>query len=129
MTCTCPKCNAEIELDPADIPAEGSFNKCSACNTNLEIRKESFAKRALYKSTEISCAECGSPPGTSIYCQNCHAIYPEILVIETSSAAKKQFGKILASFNLFKNNQTDRTVQSSSRQLQHPLLRQAKAKA
>jgi len=102
MTCTCPKCNAEIELNPAEIPAEGSFHKCSACSTNLEIRKESFAKRALYKSNEISCAECGSPPGTSIYCQSCHAIYPELLVVETSSAAKKQLGKIVASFNLLK---------------------------
>jgi len=103
MTSTCPKCKAEIELDAAEIPAEGSFKKCSACNTNLELRKESFAKRALYKSSDISCAECGAPPGTSIYCQSCHAIYPEILVIETSSAAKKQFGKIVASFNLLKS--------------------------
>jgi len=102
MTCTCPKCNAEIELGAAEIPAESSYTKCSACNANLEIRKESFAKRALYKSGDISCAECGNPPGTSIYCQSCHAIYPEILVIETSSVAKKQFGKILASMTLLR---------------------------
>src|SRR5512136_611053 len=100
MTCTCPKCKAEIEL--AEIPPESSSHKCSACNANLEIRKESFAKRALYKSSEISCAECGNPPGTSIYCQSCHAIYPEILVIEASCGAKKQLGKIIASLNLLK---------------------------
>jgi len=103
MTCTCPKCKAEIELDVTEIAAASSFNKCSACNANLEVRKESFAKRALYKSSDISCAECGNPPGTSIYCQSCHAIYPEILIIETSSATKKQLGKILASLNLLKN--------------------------
>ena len=103
MIFTCPKCKAENQLDVADIPSESSSIKCSACNTNLEMRKESFARRALYKSSEISCAECGNPPGTSIYCQNCHAIYPEILVIETSSAAKKQLGKIIASLNLLKN--------------------------
>jgi len=103
MTCTCPKCKAEIELDVTEIASASSFNKCSACNANLEVRKESFAKRALYNSSDISCAECGNPPGTSIYCQSCHAIYPEILIIETSSATKKQLGKILASLNLLKN--------------------------
>lgn len=103
MTCSCPKCSAEIELNTAEIPAEGSFIKCAACKASLAISKESFAKRALYKSADISCAECGNPPGTSIYCENCHAIYPEIIVTVTSSAAKKQLGKILASFSLLRN--------------------------
>jgi len=103
MTCFCPKCDAQIEFDPADIPAEGAFNKCSECSTNFVIRKESFARRALHKSDNISCAECGSHPGASIYCQACHAIYPDFLVVETSSAAKKQLGKILASLNVLKN--------------------------
>ncbi len=112
MTCTCPKCKAEFEFDVTAIPAEGSFDKCSACNVNLVIRKESFAKRALYKSSEIACAECGSPPGISIYCENCHAIYPEILLIETSSATKKQLGKILASLNLLRNLKLTATAKS-----------------
>lgn len=112
MTCTCSKCNAEIAFDVATIPVDGSFTKCSACNSNLEIRKESFAKRALYKSTEISCAECGNPPGTSIYCENCHAVYPEILVIKTSSAAKKQIGKLLASLDILKNIKLKAPVKS-----------------
>ena len=103
MTCSCPKCNTQVEFDPAVIPAEGSFNKCSECSTNFVLRKESFARRALHKSDEISCAECGSHPGSSIYCQDCHAIYPDFLIIETSSAAKKQFGKLLASLNILKN--------------------------
>src|SRR6185369_8246062 len=103
MTCSCPKCNAPVDFDPTDIPSEGSFNKCSECGTNFVILKESFAKRALHKSDGISCAECGNHPGSSIYCQSCHAIYPDFLVIETSSAAKRRVGKLLASFNALKS--------------------------
>jgi hypothetical protein len=103
MTCSCPKCNAQIEFDPTDIPSEGSFNKCTECGINFVIRKESFARRALHKSDDISCSACGSHPGSSIYCQNCHAIYPDFLIIETSSAAKKQLGRILASLNVLRH--------------------------
>lgn len=96
MTCTCPKCKTELELDVVNIPAEGHLQKCAACKANVEVRKESFAKRALYKSPEIHCAECGNNPGPSIYCQSCHAIYPDILSIATASTAKRQLDKILA---------------------------------
>src|SRR6185369_4395119 len=102
MTCSCPKCKAEIEFEPADIPSEGSFSKCSACSANFAIRKESFAQRALHKSDEISCAECGSHPGSAIYCQSCHAIYPDFLIIESTSSAKRGFGKILSSLKFLK---------------------------
>jgi hypothetical protein len=103
MTCSCPKCNAQIEFDPTDISSDGLASKCAECGANFAIRKESFAKRALHKSDEISCAECGSNPGSSIYCQSCHAIYPDFLVIDTSSAAKRKMGKLLASLQRLKN--------------------------
>jgi hypothetical protein len=97
MTCTCPKCKSDIEFDVVTIPEEGHLQKCTACQTNVEVRKESFAKRALYKSPEIYCAECGNNPGPSIYCQSCHAIYPDILTVATASTAKRQLDKIFAS--------------------------------
>lgn len=103
MTCSCPKCTAHIEFAPTEITSEGLFNKCSECGTSFAINKESFAKRALHKSGDIYCAECGGRPGPSIYCQSCHAIYPDFLVIETSSATKRQIGKIVASLNVLKN--------------------------
>src|SRR6185369_4803976 len=103
MTCSCPKCTAQIEFDPTEIPSDGLASKCSECGASFAIRKESFAKRALHKSDGISCAECGNHPGSSIYCQSCHAIYPDFLVIETSSAAKRRVGKLLASFNALKS--------------------------
>ena len=97
MTCTCPKCKAVIEFDVVAIPAEGHLQKCAACQANVEIRQESFAKRALYKSQEIYCAECGNNPGPSIYCQSCHAIYPGLLTVATASATKKQLNKLFGS--------------------------------
>jgi hypothetical protein len=96
MTCTCPKCKAALELDVVEIPAEGHLQKCPACQANVAVQKESFAKRALYQNPEIYCAECGNNPGSSIYCQNCHAIYPDILTVATASAAKRQLDKITA---------------------------------
>lgn len=99
MRCLCPKCNAHIELDLDNIPAEGSFNKCPQCSAGFLVNRVSFAKRALHKGDEITCAECGTTPGTAIFCQNCHAIYPDFYVAESSSAAKKQVGKIFGFFN------------------------------
>jgi len=113
MTCSCPKCKAPIEFDPAVIPAEGSFDQCSECHTHIIIRKDSFAKRALFKGDEISCTECGEHPGSSIYCQNCHAIYPDFLVIETTSATKKQLGKILSYFDILKSLKTGSSAKPS----------------
>lgn len=103
MTCSCPKCTAQIEFDPTDIPSDGLASKCSECGASFAIRKESFARRALHKSDEISCAECGSSPGPSIYCQSCHAIYPDFLVMDTSSEAKRRLAKLLAKLQVLKH--------------------------
>jgi len=103
MTCSCPKCDEQITLDSSDIPSEGSFNKCSACSTSFVVNKGSFACRALHKGDTISCAECGSNPGASIYCQHCHVMYPDFLFIETSSPMKRKISKILSSLNALKN--------------------------
>lgn len=129
MTNSCPKCNSQLEFDPAIIPAEGSFNKCLECSTNFIIRKESFAKRALHKSDEISCAECGSHPGSSIHCQSCHTIYPDFLVIETSTAAKKQLGRILASLNVLRNLKIGGSAKPSQQNYSASPLKTGKAKA
>lgn len=103
MTCSCPKCNAQVEFDPEKISSDGLFNNCPACSAKFLIRKRSFARRAISKGDEISCAECGNHPGRSIYCQSCHAIYPDFLVIESTSAAKRRIEKLVASFNALKN--------------------------
>lgn len=113
MRCLCPKCNAHIELDLDNIPAEGSFNKCPECSAGFLVSRVSFAKRALHKGDEITCAECGATPGTAVFCQNCHALYPDFHVAESSSAAKKQVGKIFG----FLNKRNGVTVKSSGKAL------------
>lgn len=114
MTCVCPKCNSELQLDPAEITAAETFRKCESCRSNLIVRKESFAKRALFKSDKIHCAECGNSPGISICCQSCHAIYPDILIIETISATKKQLEKLSSAFNIFAKLKTKQAHTSHS---------------
>lgn len=96
MKCSCPKCNAGIDLGIQEIPAEGFFNKCPECSAGYLLKKESFARRALSRGNNITCAECGNELGPAIYCQNCHALYPDYYATEASSAAKKQLGKIIA---------------------------------
>lgn len=97
MNCFCPKCNATISPDFKEVPDGGTFHRCPECNAGFSLQKESFAKRALHKGTDVSCAECGSTLGATIYCQHCHTIYPDYHVTERSSAAKQKLGKILAS--------------------------------
>jgi len=96
MRCSCPKCSANISIDLPEVPTEGAYLHCPECSASVHVRRESFARRAMHNSTDISCAECGSGPGSSIYCQHCHAIYPDYLVAETSSATKKQLTKFLS---------------------------------
>jgi len=97
MNCYCPKCSASIQQTLAEIPAEGAFLKCPECGAGFSLQRESFARRALRKGRMISCAECGSQLGPEIYCPDCHAIYPDYHVTETSSAARKKLDKLLAS--------------------------------
>jgi hypothetical protein len=98
MRCSCPKCNANITPEIHDIPDEGGVTKCPDCGANFLLRKESFARRALHKGSDISCANCGSELGPSIYCPGCNTLYPDYLVAETFSASKRQLDKLLAGF-------------------------------
>jgi len=113
MRCSCPKCNSTIELDIREIPADGSFNKCPECGTGFLLRKESFACRALRKGDNLTCAECGDQLGPAIFCQNCHALYPDYHVTETSSAAKNQFGKLLARLSVINKLGAPRTARQT----------------
>lgn len=100
MKCSCPKCKTEINEDLPSIPDDGAFLSCASCSANFNVKKESFARRSLHRGSSITCAECGSEVGPAIYCQDCHALYPDYYVTETASAAKKQLGKILAKFKV-----------------------------
>jgi len=96
MNCFCPKCNAGITPDIKELPAEGAFLKCPECGAGFNLQRETFARRALRKGAQVSCAECGSQLGPAIYCPDCHAIYPDYHVSETSSAATRKFARLVA---------------------------------
>lgn len=97
MNCFCPKCSAGITPDIKELPAEGAFVKCQECGAGFNLQRETFARRALRKGAQVSCAECGSQLGPDIYCPGCHAIYPDYHVSETSSAATRKLAKLVAS--------------------------------
>jgi len=118
MRCSCPKCNANVSIDLTVIPAEGAYLNCPECSVSIHVSRESFARRALHKSTDITCAECGGELGTSIYCQHCHAIYPDYLIAESSSATKKQFVNFLSRLKAF-NRISVKSPQSGQEKVTH----------
>lgn len=90
MTCSCPKCNAAIELDHVGVPEEGSVASCPACNARLQIVKESFARAAYGRLAEKSCVACGKPLGTGINCNSCGSLYPDFFIAADPAALKRK---------------------------------------
>lgn len=107
MICSCPKCNATIELDHAQIPEEGVATNCAFCNVHIQFVRESFAKMAYYKAAQKSCFRCGNHLGHTLDCPFCHALYPDFFVAVDSSAVRRQTRErnrqhLIASFKGFK---------------------------
>ena len=82
MTCSCPKCQADIQVDHAQISGDETSHACPVCSARFLLYTESFASRALRKGTEIYCAHCGGKPGSSISCRSCGAVFPDYIVLE-----------------------------------------------
>ena len=80
MMCTCPKCHAKIELELPEVTEAGTPASCPACNARFTVHRESFGGRALRKTSEISCAVCGSELGSQMHCAACGAQFPDYLV-------------------------------------------------
>ncbi|MFZ3207473.1 MAG: hypothetical protein WA140_01390 [Geobacteraceae bacterium] len=95
MKCSCPKCDAGVELDLSQIPAEGISGKCPACNARYLISKESFVRRALRKAGEINCSNCGTALDHSLHCPSCWILFPDYFFAETPQTARKKILKIL----------------------------------
>jgi len=101
MKCTCPKCQAEIEMDvPEEIPEAGTVTPCPACNVKLNIYRESFGSRALHRTGQVSCAACGAELGPHLHCQTCGASFPDFLVAQVGKRkARRQSKKVALSFS------------------------------
>lgn len=101
MKCTCPKCQADIELIvPEEIPESGTTAPCPACNVKLNVYRESFGSRALHRTGQVSCAVCGAELGPHLHCPSCGASFPDFLVAQIGRRkARRQSKKIAISFS------------------------------
>jgi hypothetical protein len=116
MNCTCPKCQAKIELELAtEVTEEGTKASCPACNARFNLHRESFTARALRKPGEISCATCGNELGPELHCTSCGTPFPSYIVVGTGrkrSTAKR--AAIRLDVNIFPSRKTAINVPSLS---------------
>ena len=90
MKCTCPKCRQSIEIVLPEVTEEGNSASCPACKASFTVFKESFGTRALRKTGEISCSNCGNELGPHMHCATCGRPYPDYLV---AALGRRKAGK------------------------------------
>jgi type II secretory pathway pseudopilin PulG len=102
MKCSCPKCDANIQVDLPHIPENGIATPCPECNSRFWINKESFACRALKKEGKLYCAQCSNELNHKIVCPSCGVLFPDFCVVQTSKPVKRQLKKpgVTVSFSL-----------------------------
>jgi predicted Zn finger-like uncharacterized protein len=93
MNCSCPKCNAEIEIDPSQIPEDGTHLPCPECKGRFWIDRESYARRALKKEGKIYCDKCGHELDHSIVCTTCGVMYPDYYLVQAAKPPRRQVEK------------------------------------
>jgi len=93
MTCSCPKCHAQIEVDLSRIPENGSFTPCPECKSRFWISKESYARRALTKEGKIYCDQCGKDLEHVIVCTACGVMYPDYYLVQSAKPPRRQVEK------------------------------------
>lgn len=117
MTCSCPKCHAQIEIDFSSIPENGTFKPCPECNSRFWINKESYARMALKKDGNIYCDKCGKELDHLIVCAECGVMYPDYYVVQASKPPRRQVEKadlFSFSFTLRQKKITDRFIRLCS---------------
>jgi predicted Zn finger-like uncharacterized protein len=93
MTCTCPKCHAQIEIDLSRIPENGTFTPCPECKSRFWTNKESYARRALTKEGKIYCDQCGKDLEHALVCTACGVMYPDYYLVQSSKPPRRQIEK------------------------------------
>jgi len=93
MTCSCPKCHAQIEVDLSRIPENGAFTPCPECKGRIWINKESYARMALNKEGKTYCDKCGKELDHSIICASCGVMYPDYYLVQASKPLRRQIEK------------------------------------
>ena len=93
MTCSCPKCHAQIEVDLSKIPESGTFTPCPECKGRFWTNKESYARMALKKEGKTYCDKCGRELDQLIVCAGCGVMYPDFLLVQASKPPRRQVEK------------------------------------
>ena len=93
MTCSCPKCHAQIEVDLSKIPESGTFTPCPECKSRFWVNKETYARRALIKEGRIYCDKCGKELDHIIACSACGVMYPDYYLVQASKPPRRQVEK------------------------------------
>ncbi|GFE61670.1 hypothetical protein [Geobacter sp. AOG2] len=87
---TCLKCAAKNEVGFYQIPDTGLTTKCTSCKTNIEIVRDSSAKRAGQLSKELFCAKCGHQLDHHTVCRSCGFLFPDYFVVVNHEEARRQ---------------------------------------
>jgi uncharacterized protein YbaR (Trm112 family) len=93
MTCSCPKCHAQIELDLSRVPESGIFYPCPECKSRFWITKESYARMALKKEGGTYCDKCGKELDNIIVCTACGVMYPDYYLVQAAKPPRRQVEK------------------------------------
>jgi uncharacterized protein YbaR (Trm112 family) len=93
MTCSCPKCQAQIEVDLSRIPENGTFTPCPECKGRFWINRESYPRMALKKDGNIYCDKCGKELDHKIVCSSCGVMYPDYYLVQASKPPRRQIEK------------------------------------
>ena len=98
MTCSCPKCAADIQVDLANIPADGAYTPCPECKSRFWVNRESYARRALRKDGALYCDKCSKELTHAIVCTDCGCMYPDYWLVQAAKPVKRKLEK--AEFSL-----------------------------
>jgi hypothetical protein len=99
MKCSCPKCDANIQIDLPHVPENGTASSCPECTSRFWINRESFACRALKKEGKLYCAQCSNELNQQIVCPACGVLFPDYCVVQASKPVKRQLKKSRGTFS------------------------------
>jgi hypothetical protein len=93
MTCSCPKCHAQIEVDLSKIPESGVYTPCPECKGRFWVNRESYARIALKKEGKTYCDKCGKELDHVIVCRACGVMCPDYYLVQASKPPRRQIEK------------------------------------